>query len=411
MISYGLILLPNQAIAVPQTSLKQLIKIAIDRNATLKSKRLTWKILIQKYPQAIALNDPTLNYSESLFPIETRLGSIDRVISLNQKLPYPGKLALRGAVVKQEIKIAKIRYDQASRDLVIKLKKAFHELIYLENALNISLKNKTIIEKITHIATHDYARDVSTLNDVAKAQSQVAQVAYDVQLLKELRTTEKTRINTLLNRHPEYHFKLNTFVHRPAKLPHRLSHLYRWAATTEEIKIASLGIDKTTLQRQLARYAHLPDFNVGLRYTQIGSTGIKNLSNDGDDALSLNIGINIPLNVNKNNAIKEQARLTQRKLIEERKALIYRLRNQVKGLYFKLNNSHRLITLYADNLIPQANRAMQIAERQYRDNKGSISNYLTTQSTGLNFQLAYYRALADYAKNIAEMERLTGRTL
>ena len=88
-----------------------------------------------------------------------------------------------------------------------------------------------------------------------------------------------------------------------------------------------------------------------------------------------------------------------------------KLKNKVKSVFFKLNNSHRLITLYGKNLIPQANRAMHVAELQYKENKGSISQYLSTQSTWLNFQLAYHRAIADYAKNVAEMEKLTGRTL
>jgi outer membrane protein TolC len=394
----------------PLTHLNQLVKSAMQNNASLKSKKLAWQSLVQKYPQAIALNDPRISYSKAIRPIETRLGSQNHVLSLNQRIPYAGKLDLKGEIVWSEIKMAKIRYNKASRDLVVEIKKSFHELVYLENAIQLSLKNKTLLETINHISIADYASNTSTLNDVTKAQSQYAQVSYDVQLLQELRSTEKTRINTLLNRHPEQNFRINNFARKPAKLRHSLIRLYQWAERNEELSIADLAIEKSAVEKKLSKYTDLPDFDIGIRYNQIGS-GLSGLSNINNDGLSVSISMNIPLNFEKNNAVKEQARLNQLKSIEDKKVIRHSLRNKIKGIYFKLNNSYRLITLYGDNLIPQANRAMQVAQLQYRQNKGSIANYLTTQSTWLNFQLAYQRAIADYAKNLAEMERLTGKAL
>ena len=397
--------------AAPATPLNQLIKEGIANNAGLKSKQLAWQSLIQQYPQATALNDPRLTYTEALRPIETRLGPQQRVLALSQNVPYPGKLALKGEVVKQSIDIAKVRYEQASRDLVVDLKQSFHELVYIENAIKLSLRNKAALEKITHIATVDFAADVSTLNDVAKAQSQYAQVAYDVQLLEELRSTEKTRINTLLNRDPEQAFEINASVRPPTKFAQPLARLYQWADNTEELKIAELAIQKSSVEKQLARYASLPDFDVGVSYSQIGKSGISGLADNGRDGVAVSVGLNLPLNFEKNRAITAQANLARLQKIEDKKAVANNQRNLVKGVYFKLTNAQRIITLYGNNLIPQANRAMQIAEVQYRDNKGSVAQYLETQSTWLNFQLAYQRAIADYAKNLADMEKLTGRTL
>ncbi|HIP94806.1 MAG TPA: TolC family protein [Leucothrix sp.] len=393
-------------------NLNQLIKIAVDNNPTLKSKKLAWQSLIQQYPQAVALKDPKLTYTEALYPIETRLGSQDRVLALSQQLPYRGKRALKGEIVKKEIQIAKVNYDKASRDLVVSLKKSFYELVYLENAIKLSMQNKAVLERITKIATTDYASSSSTLNDVAKAQSQYAQVSYDVQLLDELRSTEKTRINTLLNRRPEQPFQVNSTARRPPKFGQPIARLYQWVESNEEVSIADLNIQKSQVQTQLANYTSLPDFNIGARYTQIGRRNdVSDLSRNGRDGFAISIGINIPLNRSKNNAVKRQARLNQLRGVEDRNALKNSLRNEVKSVYFKINNAHRQTVLYSKNLIPQANRAMRIAELQYRENKGAISQYLEAQSTWLNFQLAYQRAVADYWRNLIDMEKLTGRKL
>ena len=398
------------------TQLNQLVKIAINNNPELKSKKLAWQSLIQNYPQVTALSDPKLVYGESINPIQTRLGPQDRFVSLNQKLPYPGKRALKGEVVKHNIKIAKQRYDQASRDLVVTLKQSFYELVYLENAIRLTQKNKQLINKITHIATTDYASSSSALNNIAKAQSQYAQVNYDLQLLQELRSIAKTQINTMLNRAPEHKFNINSYARKAPKFAHPLTRLYQWTETNQELKIADLSIQKNAVKSKLSRYSRLPDFDLGVRYTQIGDSNIAGLRHSGRDGLAVTIGMNIPLNHNKNKAIKHQAYLNRQKSIEDKKALSNSIKNKVKAVYFKITNAHRLTALYGNNLIPQANRAMQIAQIQYRENaypkkSGSIAQYLETQSTVLNFQLAYQRAVADYWNSLAEMEKLTGRKL
>jgi outer membrane protein TolC len=273
------------------------------------------------------------------------------------------------------------------------------------------MQNKAVLDKITHIATTDYASSASTLNDVAKAQSQYAQVSYDVLLLEELRSTEKTQINTLLNRKPEQPFQINSTVRQPPKFAHPVTRLYQWAESNEENSIADLNIQKSQVQTKLSNYASLPDFDLGAAYSQIGRRDISGLEHNGRDAFSINIGINIPLNRGKNNAIKEQARISHLKKVEDKKALKNRLNRKVKSNYFKLNNAYRQTVLYSKNLIPQANRAMQIAQLQYRENKGAIAAYLETQSTWLNFQLAYQRAVADYWKNLIELEKITGKKL
>ena len=409
--SLALSFLGVDAVNAAPTSLNQLIKLGVDNNPSLKSRRLAWQSLIHQYPQAIAYDDPKLVYTESINPIETRLGSQDRVLALSQKLPYRGKRGLKGEMVVKDIEIAKIGYDKASRDLVVSIKKSYYELVYLENALRLSTQNKKVLERITRIATTDYAGGASTLNSVAKAQSQYAQVSYDMQLLSELRSTEKTRINTLLNRAPEYNFEVNSAARRPAKFTQPVSRLYQWAGSNEEVSMADLRIEKSNVQTRLSNYISLPDFNVGARYTQIGGRDVDDLEGNGRDGFAISIGLNLPLNRSKNNAIKEQARLSHLKKIEDKKALKNSINNKVKAVYFKLNNAFRQTELYGKNLIPQANRAMHVAELQYRENKGQIAQYLETQSTWLNFQLAYQRALADYWKNLIEMEKLTDKKL
>lgn len=396
--------------ASPSISLPQLISIALEQNPDLKAKKLAWQSTLQQYPQSVALKDPSLVYSEAITPVETRLGPQERSLALQQAIPYPGKRGLKGEIIKKDIALAKTRYEQASRDLIVMLKQSFYESLYLKQAISLSEQNKSVLEKITQVANTGYATDNSTLNDIAKAQSQYAQVTYDVQLLQELLSTEKTRINTLLSRDPEHPFAL-PHSRIPTKFKHLLTRLYQDAEVNEELKMADLVIEKTAIKKQLSRYASLPDFKLGMKYIQIGDPAVTGLAGGGEDAIAVTIGMTIPLNRQKNKAIKHQAHLERLQAIEQKKSITNSLRNKVKSVFFKLNNTQRLITLYQQNLLPQAQHAKHIAEVQYQENKGSITQYLATQATWLNFQLAYQRAIADYWKSLADMEKLTGKRL
>jgi outer membrane protein, heavy metal efflux system len=90
---------------------------------------------------------------------------------------------------------------------------------------------------------------------------------------------------------------------------------------------------------------------------------------------------------------------------------INEIRTQVHQLFFRLENSRRLIELYKNDLLPQATRSMEIAETWYREGESSFSDFVETQAVYYNFQLSLARAKADYGKYLARLEQLVGQTI
>ncbi len=389
--------------------LEELIKDAVENNPEIRSARLKWAGVIQRYPQAVALDDPMLTYTYPVEGIETKVGPQEHTFSLTQRLPFPGKLKLRGEIVSKDAQIARLNYDRVVRDVIVKVKRSFYELYYIDMAISLTEQNKKVLEHMVKVATTDYAQDGTTLNDVVKAQSEYAQVSYDLLLLKEMRETELTRLNTLLNRPPEERFE--TF-RQPAVKPfeHNLDELYRWALEGEEIRIKRLEVEKRDLETSLARYAYLPDFRIGVNYISIGE-GDSVVRDSGKDSMGVVFGINIPIWFSKNRAIVKEAEFKKESTVREKRALENETLSTVKNLYLKLVNTNRLIELYSQSLIPQAQQSLEIAETWYRNKQGSLSGLLETQTILYNFQIAYFRAVADYLKTIADLERVTGRRL
>ena len=86
-----------------RVSLNELIEVGLKNNPAITAKRLAWKAKVERYPQARALEDPVLAYTEPISEVETRLGPNQRSIMLSQKLPFPGKRRLKGEIVNKEV--------------------------------------------------------------------------------------------------------------------------------------------------------------------------------------------------------------------------------------------------------------------------------------------------------------------
>lgn len=396
-------------------NLEQLIALAFKNNPRLKAARLKWEAVIEKYPQITAYEDPVFSYSYFIEEVETRVGPQEQKFSVTQQIPFPGKLSLKGDIVTQEAQIAKLEFERQTRDLIVELKNAYYELLYITQAIEITGQNKELMEHLTKIGTTDYAVDGTTLNDVFKAQSQLAQLSYDLILLTEFKEAEITRINSMLNRSPEANLgkpKATGYV----PLKHTLEELYQSALNNQqELGISELEIKKSQKALSLAKMEYLPNFKLGFSYIEVGeaepSPSGTLPDNSGQDAYSVDFGISLPLWFGKNSSRVAEARLEHEAAGYRKKERENKTLSAIKTLYFKLQNSKRLIQLYQESLIPQAKQSMETAEVWYKEKRGSFSGLLETQSVWLNFNLAHKRALSDYYQRIAQLEGLVGVSL
>ncbi len=394
-----------------EITLQQLVNYAYKHNPSLKAARMRWAAVIERHPQATAYEDPLLQYAYFIESPETRVGPQEQKFAISQKIPFPGKLTLKGEIVAQEVKMARQEFEKQTRDLIVELKDAYYELAYINKAIELTRQNKELLQHLANIGTTEYSLDGTTLNDVFQAQSQLAQISYDLILLTEFKSSEITRINALLNRPPETPMgEPRSLGYRP--LNYSLEELYQLALKNQqELNISELDITRQSKKIDLAEMEYLPNFKVGFDYIDVGNASTPNIVDSGQDAYAVSVGISIPLWFDKNRARVNEAKSEYEAAVYKKKELENRAFSSVKTLYFKLQNSARLVRLYRDSLVPQAAESMETAETWFKTRKGSFSGLLETQAVWLNFNLALQRALADYHQRIALMERVVGTGL
>jgi outer membrane protein TolC len=392
--------------------LPDLLNYAYLTSPAISASKKSWEAFIETFRVEKSLPDPQVAATYFPRPIETRLGPQDWSLTLSQAIPFPGTLTQKARVLESDVAMARIRVDKTVKAIVTKVSSSFYELGYIQAALAVAQANLALIQQTRQISENAYAEDKALFYDVSKALAQTAQLQYDLLLLKELEKTEKTTLNTLLNRPPDAPLGQAVKV-GPGKVVYSLEEVYDLAmAHQEDILLAEEQVNRSEQAVQLARLETLPSFKVGLFYAAIGDPDVPNPPPDaGDDALGLQFGMTLPLWPGKNQSRTARA-LAEKGTAQARKTeAANQVLAEISRLWFKLENADRLITLYEKDLLPQAISSVQTAETWFRQGQGGFADFLEIQATAYNFQLSLARARADYAKILVLLEQAAGVVL
>ena len=388
--------------------LPNLIRVAVARNPKIRAAKARWQATIEQYPQVTALPDPMFMYGYYVRNVETRVGPQRHRLSFSQSFPYPGTLDAAGEVVKKAIEIERVKHEQVIRDLIVELKLSYHELSYLQRAVELTQQNHELIVSILTIATARYAEGKAVLNDVLKAQSQLAQLEYDLVLLEELQHVEHANINGILS------IPSSTPLGVAVPIPYEplnvaLADVEKQALSKrQELRIAELSIEKATQGIALAELQTKPMLKFDLMAIETGKALMIDAPDSGKDPFTIGIGVTIPWSSLKNSSKVREAQQNREVSTANKRALEDKTEVALRKIYFRLENARRLVELYETTLIPQAGAAIEVAEEWHQEGPKSIAGFLETQSVWLNFNLARLRALADYQQNVARLEQLVG---
>ena len=392
-----------------ELSLSDLLNYAYLSNPSILVSKKSWQIFIENYRIGKSYPDPQLMATYFPKPIETRLGPQDWNLTLSQVIPFPGTLSQKGKVLEADVRISRLMVDKTVKNIVSEVSSSYYELVYIQKAIDVAKANLDLNRKIYNISQNAYARDKAIFYDVSRARAQTAQIQYDIMLLHELELTEKTKINTLLNRSPNKSLgRAMLFV--PKEVVYSLDEIYDLSMMfQEDILIAHEGVLKSEQAIQLSKYENLPSFKFGLFYAGIGQPDVSSPPKDaGDDAMGVQLGLNLPLWFGKNQSRTAKAKAAKAKAKAEKTIIANRTKARISRLWFKLQNSNRLISLYENDLLPQALTSVQTAETWFREGQGNFSDFLEVQATAYNFQLSLERAKADYGKTLVQLEQLAG---
>ncbi len=357
-----------------------------------------------RIPQARALPDPQLsiNYMGDFAPFKTqaRDPSSYRQFGVMQEIPYPGKRDLRGKIAEKDVEAEKWNVEAARRRVRAGVEIAYYELAAVDQALDITQKNKDLLEKLARIAEERYKVGKGLQQDVLRAQIEVSRVLQRLTILRQRRRTLEAQLNSLLVRPPDSPMGPLAPLDKTV-FAYSLEELLQKAVDNfPEIRRQEQLIEQNQLAINLAQKNYYPDFSVGWDYQN---------RPDFPEMFGLRFTVNLPVFYkSKQRQAVGEASASLAAARHEREAVRTALFFQVKEQYLMAKASEELLNLYSKAIVPQSTLALESGLAAYQVGTLDFLSLSSSFTNVLEYEINYYEELANYQKALARLEEITG---
>ncbi len=388
----------------PPLTIRWVVEEALSSNPDIRASLNRWEASQEAIDSAKSLDDPKLGFqlrnAKNPIQVEDGWNRYKRMGSLSQKIPFPGKLRLRGEIASEASGMSKSNWEETIRTITALAKSAYYDLHYIHKAIDINYEDKDLLENLARTAETRYRVGKTPQRDVLAAQVELAKIINDLRVLEEERKSAETRINTLLNRDPE------APLGRPEDYTqHKLSITLQDAEALAvknrpELKKFDFAIKRNKSVHKLAKKdLYFPDPEFGVHYMQTETLA---------DNWRSQVGINLPWIWGKNRAKVRESKEAVKAAEADYQAVQNYVLFEVKDFWVKATNAQTTAKIYSENVIPLAEQSLKAAITEYKTGKIDFLTLIDSESTLLDAELVYYRALADFEINLAEMERAVG---
>ena len=394
-------------------SLNSLISEALQNNPELRAAANEAEAAKQRVRPAGALDDPMLEAGFLNLPTQplrfNREDMTMKMLGLSQKLPYPGKRALREQVAAKDAETLNYGLSETGNRVVREVKLAYFDLALTDETVRQLKSNRQILEQFLRLAESRYAVGQAAQADVLKAQSQIGRMNEELLRMERERPVSEAELARLLGRRTD---DASIAVELPGLRDIALN-LEALLQTALHQRPQLLGlqsaVERSTKAVDLARTEKNPDFDVRFSYGQRE----KDLAGmPRQDVFSLTVAMNLPVwradkiepRIAEAQALREQALDLQQ---AQENDVLARLRQQVATA----EQSRKSVRLYETAILPQTRLAVEATLAAYKVSRADLTLLLDSQMSLYGYEISRARELVNFNKALAEIELLTGKHL
>jgi len=405
-------LLPSQAkddsgAGYEPDTLQSLIDEALAHSPLITAARSHWEAQTRVPIQESTLPDPQITAQS--FSVGNPIPGNDLQTNnfayfgygFSQDIPFPGKLRLRASVAEKEAESAGAAYQAEQRAVVEQVRETYINLFYLATALDLLRQTYGELERVAHITEAQYQVGMAQQQDVLKAQLETTAILNEMETTREQMEQGQADLKAILGREPDSRDILIAAV-KPSSFNLEDAQLRQLAlASSPLVKQAQALEAKNVESVKLAHEDYIPDFSVGYTYQKTGARF--------PDYYMATVGVKIPLYFwRKQTPALEQAALEKESSHAQTYATKLTVLSQVQNQWIAIQTSQRVIKIYRDGLIPQAEATLKSALATYRVGKVDFQTLLSAEIDLLRLKQQYYRTVADHEIAIAKIRQIIG---
>jgi outer membrane protein TolC len=398
---------PPLAVPFPEgtpLTAEALVAEVLARNPSLAQMAAAAEAAAARYPQAISLEDPMLGATGSprLFGAKELDGGYR--VELSQKLPWPGKLRLKGENAAAEARAAGQDVDDMRLQLAQLAREAFADYYLAGRGLAV---NKEALDLLAGIQSNQetlFKTGKIPEQDLLQTKVEIGRKRERLLSLERMLQTARARINTLLHLPPDAPLPAAPEqVPPPGPLPEEAALRAAALAQRPDLQALAERVAAEQASLALAYKEYRPDFEVMAAYDDFWS--------ERPLRPQLAVRVNLPLRLAKRDAAVREAEAKVGQRIAELNRLTDDVNFAVAQAYAEVDESDKTVNLYKETLLPAAELTVKTSQTEYTTGKTAFINLLDAERSLIDLRERSYEATADAFRRRAALERAVGGPL
>ncbi len=383
--------------------LDELVAAVKARNPSLQAALASWNATANKYPQAIALDDPMFQsmYAPATWSSASKVQA-SHYFGIAQKIPWSGKRELRGNQANWEAVAASFDVGEAQLRITEAARMAFFDYYLNQRELELNASSREALSRFRDVARSKYEANQVTQQDVLQADVELAQFEQRQIELDQDQIVAVARINTLLHRRPDHPLpvppqKLSVMEELPP-----VEGLREWAVGNRpELQALAARVQSEQSAAALACKEFYPDFEVMGRYDRFWTDAVQQPQ--------IGLNMNVPLNQSKRHAAVQEALWRVHKMQADYDLAIDTIRGEVHSAYARVHGSRRKIEVFESKILPAAQDNLRAAQSGYEAGTVDFLRLIEAQRQILDLREKYQMAISDFHRRAAELSRAVGQ--
>ena len=387
--------------AAEAITLDSLVSAARENNGEIIAARERWNAARARAVQEKAWDNPKVIFEWWSIPE----GGLDfgaapeKMYGISQMIPFPGKLSVRGRMAGSRAEVMLWEYRDTELKVIAGLKSAYAMYYYLHKSLETYRQAVEIMNNFSAVAQSRYIAGQSEQGDVIRAQVEAEKMSNMVITLEQEKLAVEAELSRLTGNGAGDKLGLpseNTV--RPAAM--------NWDEVKAAAIKASPGIKKADADAGMAAWAqksalleYLPDFEVSFRRKTMDGMWA------GSDVM---VAATVPLWFWRQASGVKNASAELRSARAERKDMELTAVAKAREYFTKADTARRMVELYEASVIPKSEQALAVAQAAFAAGRSGYLELLDSVRAYLDSGLERHGYAADYIKNTAMLEWLTG---
>lgn len=352
---------------------EDLLDYALTHNAQLQHKHALYEAALQQPKVLGSLADPMVGVRFNGTPAKVDTADFDqkRYVAA-QAFPFFGKRSHLKQLGKGQAHSAYIAYVQERNKLILSILKTAYAYYLNEEQVEITKKNKAILENLITIAEVKYQTGLGLQANVLKAKVAKDKLEVELLALAHHKTIILETLKQLLQV-PTDVIHIKSTYPEPVESVAQLEPDYdAWVAQTLAMQQTQAMLDVATRKLRVKKDRYLPNFTTQVEYWD---------NNEMDNQYGAQVMMSVPWITGKNSASVKNAKkqhIASQYSLDEMRA---KVRRDLTTLISEIERTRNTIQIYDRSLLKHARLALSNFQKAFEVNKASFIDYFEAEQT------------------------------